>query len=164
MLQLCDPVVYLVIDLVCMLRQQTLAILWNVLWFSLHQKLPNWWVKKQTNTQTVRPEAFRKHAEPIMSLSYCGPGRIYWRPHVRNVLCWHCTMLLISCCRMCRDQSTDGICLVHSFRTFFDRASVLCHWIQTVSDQCGTLHKVCCYRNGYGTGTCQVIFILSLPI
>lgn len=75
---------------------------------------------------------------------------------------WHCTLLLISHCRICRDKSTDGISLVHSFPTFCDRASVLCHWIQTVSDQCGAFHKVCCYRNGYRTGTCQVIFLLNL--
>ena len=116
-------------------------------------------IDESRNKQTVRPKAFRKHAATIMSLSFCHPGRIYWRPCVRSVMCWHCTVLLNSCCRMCRDQSTDGISLVHSFPTFCDRASVLCHWIQTVSDQRGTFHKVCCYRNGYRTGTCQVIYI-----
>jgi len=34
---------------------------------------------KQTNKQTVRPEAFRKHAETIISLSFCGPRRIYMK-------------------------------------------------------------------------------------
>jgi len=71
-LHLCDPVIHLVTNQVYMLSQHTLAILWNVLRFSLHQKLPNWWIKKQT----FRPEAFRKHAKTIISLSFRGPRRI----------------------------------------------------------------------------------------
>ena len=51
-LHLCDPVVHLVTNQVYILRQHILGILWNVLRLSLHQKLPNYWVKKQTHKQT----------------------------------------------------------------------------------------------------------------
>jgi hypothetical protein len=60
-------------------------------------------------------------------------------------------------CRLCRDQSTHGISLVYSFPTFCDWASILCHRIQTVSNQRGSFHKVCCHRNGYGISACQVV-------